>query len=157
MQQEEKPSTVDQFMAQTQELQDKVNALNDAREFVWSWNCEQLWNVSRSRSNFYYPWLKIKLCPRHSWSSRTRILIVCLWCRCQRPVYSVPVASLFTQCVLIQNSNITSGPHKKLVSRPWRTRSLEGVWPLGRFRSTQRLWAQAPRLLQYRDQKKENS
>ena len=33
MQQEEKPSTVDQFMAQIQELQDKVNALNDAREF----------------------------------------------------------------------------------------------------------------------------
>ena len=28
------------------------------------------------------PWHRIKLCPRHSLSSRTRILILCLWCRC---------------------------------------------------------------------------
>ena len=33
MQQKENPSTVNQLMAQIQELQDKVNPLNDAKEF----------------------------------------------------------------------------------------------------------------------------
>ena len=56
----------------------------------------------------------------------------------QRQVHSVPVAPLFTQCLLIQGFNATSGPHKKLVSISRRTRSLEGVWPPGRFRSKQR-------------------
>ena len=56
----------------------------------------------------------------------------------QHQVHSIPVAPLFTQCFLIQGSNVTSGPHKKLVSMPRRTRSLEGVWPPGRFRSKHR-------------------
>ena len=50
-------------------------------------------------------------------------------------VNSIPDAPLFTQCFLIQGSNVTSGPHNKLVSNPKRTRSLEGVWPPSRFRS----------------------
>ena len=84
------------------------------------------------------PWLWIKLCPRHSQSS-ARALSSCVFdVVAQRQVHSIPVAPLFTQCFLIQGVNVTSGPHKKLVSIPRRTSSLEGVWPPGRFRSKQR-------------------
>ena len=40
-------------MVQIQELQDKVNcSLNDAREFLWSWNC--LWIITLSQSTHEY-------------------------------------------------------------------------------------------------------
>ena len=60
----------------------------------------------------------------------------------QRQLCSVPVAPLFIQCSLIQNFNVTSEPHKKLVSNPKRTRlSLEGVWSPDRFRPEHRLFS----------------
>ena len=64
--------------------------------------------------------------------------LVCFDVVAQRQVHSVPVAPLFAQCFLIHGSNVTSRPHKKLVSIPKCTRSLEGVWPPGRFRSKHR-------------------
>ena len=48
-QQKENPSTVNQLMVQIQELQDKVNSLNDAKEFCDP-DCEQLWIIPRSQS-----------------------------------------------------------------------------------------------------------
>ena len=45
------PSTVRQLVNLIHELHDKVNALNDAKEFFWSWNCEQLWIILRSQSS----------------------------------------------------------------------------------------------------------
>ena len=52
-QQKENPSTVNQLMVQIQELQDKVNSLNDAKEFCDP-DCEQLWIIPRSQSK---PWV----------------------------------------------------------------------------------------------------
>ena len=51
MQQEENPSTVNQFMTQIQELQDKVNSLIDARE---SMILKLLWIITRSQSTDEY-------------------------------------------------------------------------------------------------------
>ena len=53
MQQERNPTTVSQMMAKIRELQNKVNSLSDAREFLRSWIREQLWSDQRSWSNFY--------------------------------------------------------------------------------------------------------
>ena len=60
-----------------------------------------------------------------------------------------PFPSLLSSpCTSSSGFNVTSRPHKKLVSISRRTRSLEGVWRHGRFRSKPRKWAQVRRLLQ---------
>ena len=42
------------------------------------------WQEAQERSvgTYAFPWLKIEVCPRHSWSFHTRILILHLWCPC---------------------------------------------------------------------------
>ena len=50
MQQERDPTIVSQLLNQIQDLQNQVNSLSDAREFLRSRNNEQLWSIPRSQS-----------------------------------------------------------------------------------------------------------
>ena len=57
-------------------------------------------------------------------------------CRCSTLSSLHSRRSSLHPVLLIHNVNVTSEPHKKLVSNSKRTRlSLEGVWPFDRFRS----------------------
>ena len=50
MQQERGPTMVSQLLTQIQDLQNQVNSLSDAGEFLRSRNNEQLWSIPRSQS-----------------------------------------------------------------------------------------------------------
>ena len=47
-------SYVSQLLTQIRDLQNKVNSLNDAKEFLRSRNSERLWSVPRSQSTLDY-------------------------------------------------------------------------------------------------------
>ena len=53
LQQQRSPTTVSQFLTQIHDLPNKVNSLSKAKEFLRSWNSEQLWSGPRSRSTLY--------------------------------------------------------------------------------------------------------
>ena len=54
MQQDRNPTTVSTFLAQILDLQNKVDSLSGAREFLRSWDSEQLRSVPRSQSILDY-------------------------------------------------------------------------------------------------------